>query len=282
MMNFAQFAAASGLLIKSIVADGRIHRCATLEHPRSKNGAYMFDGRRGFVFDWSGSAVANWWSDKDAKPWSESEKKQWNAQRIEDQKRKTEGYENASKKAISMLSECALGTHAYLRSKQLPEAQGLIYTDGSLLIPMRDVDTNKVNGVQSIYLNERQDGFEKRFLLGMKARRSVFKIGKGRRIVLVEGYATGLSVHAAACQMRLDVSVVCCFSASNMTHVSSTHGHFVMADNDKSKTGEKAAIETKLPWSMPECIGMDWNDVHAEYGLMAVCAALNKLIRKAA
>ena len=281
-MNFAQFVAASGLIPKSIIADGRIHRCATMKHPRSKNGAYMFDGRRGFVFDWSEAAVAQWWNDKEAKPWSESEKKQWNAQRIADQKRKIEDYENSSKKAIQMLSECTLGTHAYLRSKQLPDAQGLIYTDGSLLIPMRDIDTVSVNGVQSIFMNEKQDGFEKRFSSGMKTKRAVFRIGKGRRIVLVEGYATGLSVHAAASQMRLDMSVICCFSASNMVHVSATHGHFVMADNDKSETGEKAAIETKLPWSMPDSIGMDWNDVHAQRGLLAVCAALNELIRKAA
>lgn len=281
-MSFAQFVAASGLIPKSIIADGRIHRCATMKHPRSKNGAYMFDGRRGFVFDWSESAVAQWWNDKEAKPWSDAEKKQWNARRIADQKRKIEGYENSSKKAIKMLSECTLGTHAYLRSKQLPDTHGLIYTDGSLLIPMRDIDTNQVNGVQSIFMNEKQDGFEKRFSSGMKAKRAVFRIGKGRRIVLVEGYATGLSVHAAASQMRLDMTVICCFSASNMVDVSATHGHLVMADNDKSETGEKAAIETKLPWSMPDTIGIDWNDVHAQRGLLAVCVALKDLIRKVA
>lgn len=281
-MNFAQFVNASGLLPKSIISDGRIHRCATAKHPHKKNGAYMFDGARGFVFDWSESSEAKWWNDKDFRPWGDEEKRQWREKRISEKKRIADGYENASKKAIKMLSECTLGTHAYLRSKQLPDTHGLIYTDGSLLIPMRDIDTNQVNGVQSIFMNEKQDGFEKRFSCGMKAKRAVFRIGKGRRIVLVEGYATGLSVHAAASQMRLDMSVICCFSASNMVHVSATHGHFVMADNDKSETGEKASIETKLPWSMPDNIGMDWNDVHAQRGLLAVCVALKDLIRKVA
>ena len=41
-----------------------------------------------------------------------------------------------------------------------------------------------------------------------------------------------------------------------------------MADNDKSETGEKAAIETTITWSMPDNIGMDWNDVHAQRGLL--------------
>lgn len=95
-------------------------------------------------------------------------------------------------------------------------------------------------------------------------------------------YATGLSVHEAARQMRFDVSVMCCFSASNMVHVAKTHGHFVMADNDASKTGEQAAIDTGLPWAMPKNVGMDWNDVHATDGLMHVCVALKDLFRKAA
>ena len=71
-----------------------------------------------------------------------------------------------------------------------------------------------------------------------------------------------------------------CFSASNMVHVAKDHGHFVMADNDASKTGEQAAIDTGLPWVMPEQVGMDWNDVHATQGIFSVFAALKKLYTK--
>ncbi|WP_244071919.1 hypothetical protein [Nitrosomonas sp. PY1] len=242
----------------------------------------MFDGARGFVFDWSESSEAKWWNDKDFRPWGDEEKRQWREKRISEKKRIADGYENASKKAIKMLSECTLGTHAYLRSKQLPNATGLIYSDGSMLIPMRDIDTDKVIGVQSIFLNENQDGFQKKFIFGMKAKRAVFRIGIGRKIILVEGYATGLSVYEAAKQMNLNVCVICCFSSNNIIHVAKTHGHFVMADNDKSMTGEKSAIQTGLPFSMPDSVGMDWNDVHATRGLMAVCVALSKLVRKVA
>ena len=107
-------------------------------------------------------------------------------------------------------------------------------------------------------------------------------IGSGRKIILVEGYATGLSVHAAVKQMSPDACVMCCFSAGNIVHIANTHGHFVMADCDSSKTGEKSAIETGLPWDMPSIEGMDWNDVHANDGLMRVCVALKDLFRKVA
>lgn len=279
-MNFCEFAASVGLLSSSFVADGRIHRCATIKHPRSKNGAYMLDGKRGFAMDWAETGNVQWWNDKDAKPWTDQEKKDWANQRRIAEKKKIERHDAAASKASQMLSECSIDTHAYLRSKQLPETQGMVFTDGSLLIPMRDCLTNKLNGVQSIFLNEDRDRFVKKFLPGMKAKGSVFKIGSGKKIILVEGYATGLSVHNAARQMRIDASVVCCFSANNMTFVAKSTGDFVMADNDASKTGENSAIETGLPWVMPEQAGMDWNDVHATSGLMTVCLALKDLLTK--
>lgn len=272
-MNFPQFAASLGLLSNSFIADGRIHRCGTVNHPREKNGAYWFDGKRGWAMRW-GSIDVTWWNDANAQPWTDQEKKQWSEQRRIAERKIIERYAEAASKASQMLSECVIDTHAYLRSKQLPESKGMVYTDGSLLIPMRDSLTNKLNGVQSIRLNNDRDKFVKKFLPGMKAKGSVFKIGSGKKIILVEGYATGLSVHEAARQMRLDACVMCCFSAINMVHVSKTCGNYVMADNDKSLTGEKSAIDTGLPWVMPEQVGMDWNDVHANFGIFSICAAL--------
>lgn len=280
-MSFFEFATSLGLHSNSFIADGKIHRCGTVNHPRSKNGAYWFDGKRGWAMRW-GAVDVTWWNDKNAKPWTDQEKRDWASQRRIAEKKKSNGHVLAASKASQMLSECSIDTHAYLRSKQLPQATGLVHMDGSLLIPMRDCLTNKLNGIQSIFLNDQKDKFVKKFLAGMKAKGSVFKIGSGKKIILVEGYATGLSVHEAARQMRFDVSVMCCFSASNMVHVAKTHGHFVMADNDASKTGELAAIDTGLPWAMPKTVGIDWNDVHATDGLMHVCVALKDLFRKTA
>ena len=280
--DFVSFCRSQGLLINSVIPDGKIHRCATVSKKSKKNGAYMFDGKRGFAMDWSETGNVQWFNDKDSKPWTDDDKKAWADKRRAEDKKREEGYRQAAAKASKMLSECVIDTHAYLRSKQLPETQGMVFTDGSLLIPMRDCLTNKLNGIQSIFINEERDKFVKKFLPGMKAKGSVFKIGSGKKIILVEGYATGLSVHAAAKRMSMDACVVCCFSAINMVHVSKTCGNYVMADNDKSLTGEKSAIDTGLPWIMPVSEGIDWNDVHATDGLMAVCVALKDLIRKVA
>jgi len=281
-MSFMNFAAACGLLPKSIISDAKIHRCATLKHPRGTNGAYMFDGKRGWCMSWDSGQGVQWWNDPTAKPWTEQDKKQWADKRRAEIQQKEIGYKKAAEKASQLLSDCVVDAHPYLRSKQLPHVQGMVNSEGSLLIPMRDFLTNKLSGVQSIFFNENRDGFVKKFLPGMRAKGSVFNIGSGKRTILVEGYATALSVYEAAKRMNLDVSVMSCFSALNMVFVAQKKGHFIMADNDKSKTGELAAIETGLPWHMPVNEGMDWNDVHAEYGLMEVCLAIKDLLRKVA
>jgi putative DNA primase/helicase len=48
----------------------------------------------------------------------------------------------------------------------------------------------------------------------------------------------------------------------------------VFADNDVSKTGENAAIQTGLPWTMADQVGYDANDLHKNNGLFAVVAKI--------
>jgi putative DNA primase/helicase len=275
--SFEQFAAAVGLVASFYKADGKIHRCPTADHPRSKNGAYLFDGRRGFAMDWASGEPLQWWNDRNSKPWSDAEKREWADRKRIAEKARLQGYLEAAEKASQILSECAIDAHAYLKSKQLPDARGMVSTEGVLLIPMRDCGSNKLVGLQAIKWNEETEKFEKKFLPGMKAKEAVYRLGTGSEAILCEGYATGLSVHAAVKRLRLNVSVICCFSASNIIHVAKTHGHFVMADNDSSRTGEQAAAATGLPWLMPDTVGEDWNDVHSSEGLIAVCKAVMQL-----
>ena len=51
-----------------------------------------------------------------------------------------------------------------------------------------------------------------------------------------------------------------------------TGAAFVIADNDVSKAGEKAAIRTGLPWRMSEVVGEDANDLHQRAGITALCS----------
>jgi hypothetical protein len=80
-MSFALFARAHGLEVGDFHASDRIQRCATTEHPRSKNGAFFWDGSRGWVFAWDGEAKTQWYDDPNAKPWTDEEKRAWAVKR---------------------------------------------------------------------------------------------------------------------------------------------------------------------------------------------------------
>ncbi len=275
-MSFVDFAYSQGLIIKSLYSDGRIHRCGTSKNPRSTNGAYMFDGSKGWCMRW-GVTDPVWWNDEREKPWTDQQKKAWYKKRLEDANRIHKKHVDAANKAQDILSNSSISSHPYLIKKGLPDETAMVSEDGSLLVPMRDYQYGKLNGLQSIKWDSEQKAFVKKFIPGMKAKGSIYILGKGCESVLVEGYATALSVYNAVKRMNMSLSVVCCFSASNMVLVSKEIGHYVMADNDESKTGESSAIKTGLPWMMPDKVNTDWNDAHAEYGLIHVCRALMEL-----
>lgn len=282
-MSFIQFARAHGVEIGDLIASDRIKRCATVEKPRSKNGAYFWDGARGWVFDWSGEAKTFWYDDPNAKPWTDAEKRAWALQRqtaSADQERKRE---NAALQAALLLRSTVPGPHGYLIRKKLRDAQGLVLPDGGLLVPMRNLSTNELQGAQVIRWLADEMRWKKKMVHGMRAKGAVLRIGPkaARETFLCEGYATGLSIELAARQMRLSAAVLVCFSDSNMVHVAellkaSKSPRFVFADNDKSGAGERAARETGLPYCMSEIVGEDANDVYARAGVMAVACLLMK------
>jgi putative DNA primase/helicase len=102
----------------------------------------------------------------------------------------------------------------------------------------------------------------------------VYKLGndQARERWLCEGYASGLSARAALRDMGRDSQVIVCFSAGNLVHVAPhvRRPALVMADNDESGAGRRAAEESGLPWVMPPDVGCDANDWHQRYGLRAL------------
>jgi putative DNA primase/helicase len=189
------------------------------------------------------------------------------------------GHRKAAAKAVRLIKSCVIGTHPYLAAKGFPETKSLITEGGALVIPMRNCITEDLIGAQVVRLVE--NAWEKKMLPGMRAKCAVLRIGspKARELWLVEGYATGLSVDAALRLMRLSAAVVVCFSAHNLAHVAGllSGTRYVVADNDLSGTGEKAAIATGLPYVMPQTLATDANDMHQRDGLMA----LAKMIKEA-
>jgi putative DNA primase/helicase len=282
-MSFVTFARAHGVEIDAnrLVASDKIKRCPTTEKPKSTNGAYFWDGSRGWVFAWDGEARTQWYDDPNAKPWTDEEKRAWAVRRRTAAVEQERKYESAALRAAVMLRATSPGPHDYLIRKGLPRNEGLVLPDGELLVPMRNLATNELQGAQVIRWLPEEMKWEKKMVPGMRAKGAVLRLGlkTAPETILCEGYATGLSIELAARQMRLNASVLVCFSDSNMVYVSGllTKGkRIVFADNDKSGAGERAARETGLPYCMSEIEGEDANDVHVRGGLMPVCSLLMK------
>jgi len=218
-MSFILFARAHGVEIdpNKFFPSDRIRRCGTVEKPRSGNGAYFWDGQRGWVMDWSGEARVIWFEDPNAVPWTDEQKREWMDKRKAANATRDTGYENASKKAFMTISAAKPAKHDYLHLKGFPDLEGLVLED-SLLVPMRNCVTNDLQGYQRIFWDAETRKWEKKMLLGMQARNAVMYLGDrgAQEVWLCEGYATGLSIHASLRSVGLKASVVVCFSASNM------------------------------------------------------------------
>lgn len=286
MSTFIDFARAHGVEIEParLYSSEKIHRCGTVDKPRSLNGAWFWDGQRGWVMDWSGEARTIWFEDPNAKPWTDQEKRDWMLKRQTANAQKDNAYELASQRADMVLRSAKMGEHPYLTIKGFPDMKGLVLDD-KLLIPMRNVVTNKLQGYQEIWWDSHNTCYEKKMLHGMRARNAVLYMGErdAPEAWLVEGYATGLSLHAALRSVGLKASVVVCFSASNLVAVADQikGKRFIYADNDESKTGEKSAVQTGLPWTMSDTVGFDANDDHKKTGLFSVVKKIMDLRSKA-
>lgn len=286
MSDFITFARAHGLEINpaKFYAGPKIKRCGTVDKPKSTNGAYFFDGGRGWVFNWAAEAKVQWWNDANAQPWTEADKAAWRAKKQAAQQSAEQGYQRAAMRAQEMLRAAKPAEHDYLHRKGFPAAQGFVGADGALLIPMRDLFTNALNGLQVIRWDEEARKFEKKMLPGMKAKGAIYRMGSkhAAETVLCEGYATGLSIVDAMRSVGLQAAVLVCFSANNIEHVASQikGRRYVFADNDASGTGERVAQATGLPYCMSPEVGEDANDLHMRAGLFAVAQKLMEVRRK--
>lgn len=282
MADFISFAAAHGVLIRDLDNSGRIRRCATIEHPRSTNGAYMWDGRRGFCFAWDGAAEPQWFNDPSAKPWTDEDKRAFAAKRDAERRQIALRQQRAAQQAAELLKTATLAEHNYFHFKGLPLTRGLVLPDGALFVPMRSL-SGALQGAQAIRWDGENRRYDKRMLTGMKAKGAVLRLGSpnASTTFLCEGYVTGLSMELAIRQMRLSASVLVCFSDSNMAYVapSVTGRKYVFADNDQSGAGERAAKATGLPYCMSDCAGEDANDLHVRAGLLSVCQKLMEVKR---
>lgn len=181
----------------------------------------------------------------------------------------------AADTAERFVDEAALSTHPYLARKGFPDLVGLVHSE-KLLVPIRD-GNGQVISAQLIA----EDG-EKRFLPGGRTRGGIHRLGvlpfRAKKVVLCEGYATGLSIDAALHRLPGPHAVIVCFSARNLELVAGSFPDAVVAaDNDLSATGEEAAKRTGLKWTMPYEVGTDFNDLHVNIGLHVVVERMREI-----
>ena len=193
------------------------------------------------------------------------------AEREAEEHRSDERAAHTATRAIQMIAEASYDIHPYLAAKGFPLAKGLVSSTGLLLVPMWGFKTGEMQTLQTIF----PDG-EKKFLPGGRAGGAVFRIGRGGQRWWCEGLATGLSIQAALRTLYRQDEVVVCFSAGNLKLIAKWGN--VIADNDASGVGEKAARDTGLRYWMPPDVGTDANDYAQRLGARALADELRKML----
>ncbi len=285
-MNLYEAIAAAGMTPPRAFTPGRWLRFPGAGKGRSNRSGWcrVITPTLAFFGDWSTGLSVEWRDEKHEDDersrrvleWARNKQRELVAQDLARQA-------TVAVKAREMIDGAEISTHPYLAHKGFPLLQGLTL-HGKLLVPMMDFD--RYPEVINAQLIDESGG--KLFLKGGRAKCAVHRLGvnqaKARRIVLCEGYATGLSVEAALRMLAGPHCVLVCFSADNLERIAAKLprgcGAIVAADNDHPnkltglKAGEEAAKRTGFKWVMPEQIGTDFNDLHASHGIRAVMEAI--------
>jgi len=205
-----------GLTPQGIIADGRLHRCATELKPRSRNGWYVFHPGPppvGVFGDWAGMGKQTWIGRNGRSTADPAllKKRMEEAQEVW-REEKAKRHRMAKERARKCLERCkpAATDHPYLVKKGV-KVQGDIRSMKNLLVlPILD-EVGAVTSLQFISA----DG-TKRFLTDGKIHGGYFPIkGAGGALYVCEGFATGATIYEATGE-----TVLCALNAGNLESVS--------------------------------------------------------------
>jgi putative DNA primase/helicase len=274
--DFLTYCKLNEILIDHLPPLGVWRRYPTVDHPSKRNGAVKFMGDHGFVQNWATNLEVTVWKSDKPNDFDQS-KLMRDIKAAEDKKRKLQ--REAAGKAAWILKQCQYAHHKYLKAKGYDDEQVNVWPhDGvqTMVVPMR-VDGHLV-GVQLI-----DEAGVKKFLFGQRTSGATFIFDNKGPNVLCEGYATALSVRQIMKSLKMRYTIHVCFSAGNLKKIAQDIGEgFVIADNDKSKTGERVAIETGLPYWMSDTEGEDFNDFHRRVGIFKASMSLRAALMKKA
>jgi len=272
-VGFLDFCRSHGIIINEIPEIGVWKRYRTEDHPNKKNGAVKFMGTHGFVQNHAMNTVVSVWKPDSVERLSLPDTRAIviSQARAEQERKKLQVA--AVAKAVALLNDSDMRQHEYLKAKGFPDEIGHILDmerNPVLLIPMR-VGRSLV-GLQQIW----PDG-TKKFLYGQRTSGATFNFDNKGINIVCEGYATALSIRAAMKQMKSRYNIHVCFSAGNMIKVAGgLETGLVVADNDKSGTGQQAASDIGWPVWMSDVCGEDANDYYQRVGLFQFSQSLTQ------
>ena len=284
---FIAAAQARGLVIDSVVADGKIHRVPVEGRGKSdKSGWYKLNapsgGRMYGAFGrWDDGRDADTWHDgENAKPLTKAEQAAIAEMRANATKQREKEQHDAAKSAQKQWAKFSpQGESPYLKRKAV-DALGVTFDNAVVCVPLRDAD-NALWSFQTI----KPDG-EKRFFPGGRIAGCFHLIGTaqdGAPLLICEGYATGATLHAAT-----GAAVACAMNCHNIGAVADAlkkqfpKARLVICADDDAKTerergtnpGVQAAQEVakrlKCQWLKPEGLAegaTDFNDLAAARGI---------------
>jgi putative DNA primase/helicase len=271
-----------------IIPDGSLHRFPTNGKASDTAGWYVLYGGdvpSGAFGCWR-SGFQSTWSSKRDREFTSVERHQYSEQiRSAHRQRNAEQLriqQSSSMGAIGRLSKSRpVVAHPYLKAKNV-SPNGITAEGNLLLVPIHD-NQGTVHSLQTI-----DPAGKKRFLAGGKINGHYFAIGvPGKYIVVCEGYATGLTIHACT-----DMAIAVAFCAGNLTAVAQALQRkypgvriIIAADDDWSTPGNPGRAAAKLaalavggrvalpifPTGRPEG-ATDFNDLHRIAGSDAVVA----------
>jgi putative DNA primase/helicase len=272
-MQLLDFCRLHGVIVDREPPIGLWKRYPTQDKPTHRNGAVKYMGTHAFIQNHATmTEIEVWHAEGDSAMDPNKARKLVEAAHRDIREKQ----EKAAQKAGFILHQCQIGYHPYLEKKGFKEEQGNIWKKDDellLVIPMRV--GHRLVGCQLI---DSEGG--KRFLGGQRTSNATFTFDNKGAHILVEGYATALSVKEALKALKKRYTLHVCFSAGNLAKVASTlPSGFVVCDNDASRTGENTAIKTGFPYWMSDTVGEDFNDFHQRVGLFRASQSLSKVIR---
>ena len=294
MRSFSDAIRRAGLTPPDAIEPGTLHRIPGKDKGKSNRAGWckLFgDGLGGAFGDWSTGLAETWHAARD-KPLSNAERQAF-AAKVEDAKRERSRIRQVEQVAAAVEATKlhdragpAMTANPYLMAKCITAPPGVRQADGLLIVPMVDCYSGKLRGSQTIAAEG-----SKRFTVGMALTGCSFTIEAmqgGGPIAIVEGVATGASVHQAT-----GWKTVCAFTANNLVSVASTVRQLhpaarivICADNDYAteaagrgnaglKAGRAAAKAVLgVLVAPPASGGTDWNDYARLRGIEALRDAL--------